>query len=293
MSSCRWYLRVNSSATQAGSAPMPSPPRGPVPTSTRRRTRSGRARATSWATRPPIECPTTSIVVSPSASMKVIASRAIASMVPGTVPLEEATPALLNKMTSRSAAKASLRAGSWSSRVPMKCWKNTSGGRSGTPRRRYAKRIPPASTCWVRAASWVNLVMTPASPPGRLDGIRNVTALLPVRHVQSRCGYPAAALRRKIATRHDSDGISEMNARPTIVLIHGAWADGSCWSGVIERLQAEGYHVTAPQFPLTALADDVARLRQVLDLQDGPVIVAGHSYGGQVMTALGADAPNV
>ena len=78
-----------------------------------------------------------------------------------------------------------------------------------------------------------------------------------------------------------------------IVLIHGAWAEGSCWSGVIERLQADGYHVTAPQFPLTALADDVARLRQVLDLQDGPAILAGHSYGGQVMTALGADAPNV
>src|SRR5690349_12229824 len=85
----------------------------------------------------------------------------------------------------------------------------------------------------------------------------------------------------------------EMNARPNIVLIHGAWAEGSCWSGVIERLQADGYHVTAPQFPLTALADDVARLRQVLDLQDGPTIVAGHSYGGQVLTALGADAPNV
>ena len=84
-----------------------------------------------------------------------------------------------------------------------------------------------------------------------------------------------------------------MNARPNIVLIHGAWAEGSCWSGVIERLQADGYHVTAPQFPLTALADDVARLRQVLDLQDGPTIVAGHSYGGQVMTALGADAPKV
>jgi len=78
-----------------------------------------------------------------------------------------------------------------------------------------------------------------------------------------------------------------------IVLVHGAWADGSCWSGVIERLQADGYHVTAPQFPLTALADDVARLRHVLDLQDGPAIVAGHSYGGQVITALGADAPNV
>jgi pimeloyl-ACP methyl ester carboxylesterase len=84
-----------------------------------------------------------------------------------------------------------------------------------------------------------------------------------------------------------------MNARPNIVLIHGAWADGSSWSAVIERLQADGYHVTAPQFPLTALADDVARLRQVLALQDGPTIVAGHSYGGQVITALGADAPNV
>jgi pimeloyl-ACP methyl ester carboxylesterase len=78
-----------------------------------------------------------------------------------------------------------------------------------------------------------------------------------------------------------------------IVLVHGAWADGSSWSGVIKRLQADGYHVTAPQFPLTGLADDVARLRQVLDLQDGPAVIAGHSYGGQVMTALGADAPNV
>jgi pimeloyl-ACP methyl ester carboxylesterase len=84
-----------------------------------------------------------------------------------------------------------------------------------------------------------------------------------------------------------------MNARPNIVLVHGAWADGSSWSGVIERLQAAGYHVTAPQFPMTSLAADVARLRQVLDFQDGPVIVAGHSYGGQIITALGADAPNV
>ena len=84
-----------------------------------------------------------------------------------------------------------------------------------------------------------------------------------------------------------------MNTRPNIVLVHGAWADGSSWSAVIERLQANGYQVSAPQFPMTALADDVARLRQVLDLQDGPTIVAGHSYGGQIMTALGTDAPNV
>jgi pimeloyl-ACP methyl ester carboxylesterase len=84
-----------------------------------------------------------------------------------------------------------------------------------------------------------------------------------------------------------------MNGRPNIVLVHGAWADGSCWSGVIEGLQAEGFQVRAPQFPLTSLADDVARLRQVLEFQNGPTIVVGHSYGGQVITALGSDAPNV
>jgi pimeloyl-ACP methyl ester carboxylesterase len=84
-----------------------------------------------------------------------------------------------------------------------------------------------------------------------------------------------------------------MNGRPNIVLVHGAWADGSSWSGVIERLQADGFQVRAPQFPLSSLADDVARLRQVLEFQDGATIVVGHSYGGQIITALGTDAPNV
>jgi pimeloyl-ACP methyl ester carboxylesterase len=84
-----------------------------------------------------------------------------------------------------------------------------------------------------------------------------------------------------------------MTARPNIVLVHGAWADGSSWSAVIQRLQADGHTVTAPQFPMTTLADDVARLRQVLARQHGPTIVAGHSYGGQIITALGPDAPNV
>ena len=84
-----------------------------------------------------------------------------------------------------------------------------------------------------------------------------------------------------------------MSKKPNVVLVHGAWADGSCWSAVIEALQADGYAVTAPQFPETSLAADVARLRQVLRRQDGPTVVAGHSYGGQIMTALGTDAPNV
>ena len=84
-----------------------------------------------------------------------------------------------------------------------------------------------------------------------------------------------------------------MTEQPNVVLIHGAFADGSCWSAVIEDLQAKGYDVTAPQFPQTSLVDDLARLRQVLAWVSGPTIVVGHSYGGQIMTALGADAPDV
>ena len=84
-----------------------------------------------------------------------------------------------------------------------------------------------------------------------------------------------------------------MAASPNIVLVHGAWADGSCWSNVIERLQADGYKVTAPQLPENSLADDVARVRLVLSRQSGPTLLVAHSYGGQVITALGTDAPNV
>jgi pimeloyl-ACP methyl ester carboxylesterase len=84
-----------------------------------------------------------------------------------------------------------------------------------------------------------------------------------------------------------------MSGLPNVVLVHGAWADGSSWSAVIERLQAEGYNVTAPQFPMNSLANNVDRLRLVLGRQKGPTIVAGHSYGGQIMTALGTEAPNV
>jgi pimeloyl-ACP methyl ester carboxylesterase len=84
-----------------------------------------------------------------------------------------------------------------------------------------------------------------------------------------------------------------MSELPNIVLVHGAWANGSSWSAVIEHVQADGYSVVAPGFPMTRLADDVGRLRQVLARQHGPTIVAGHSYGGQIITALGTDAPNV
>src|ERR687895_2801599 len=89
------------------------------------------------------------------------------------------------------------------------------------------------------------------------------------------------------------EGNNQDGSLPNIVLVHGAWADGSSWSGVIQRLQKDGYNVTAPQFPLTSTADDVARLRQVLAVQEGPTIVAGHSYGGPIITTPGTDAPHL
>jgi pimeloyl-ACP methyl ester carboxylesterase len=82
-------------------------------------------------------------------------------------------------------------------------------------------------------------------------------------------------------------------AARNVVLVHGAWADGSSWSEVIERLQKDGFKVTAVQTPMDSLQDDIARVRRVLSMQDGPTIVAGHSFGGAVITGLGSDAPNV
>jgi hypothetical protein len=70
-----------------------------------------------------------------------------------------------------------------------------------------------------------------------------------------------------------------MQSLPNVVLVHGAWADGSCWSGVIQQLQREGYSVIAPQFPLTTLDANVARLRQVLAEQPGPTLVYGRRAG--------------
>ena len=74
-----------------------------------------------------------------------------------------------------------------------------------------------------------------------------------------------------------------------IVLVHGAWADGSCWSDVIPLLQSQGYNVTAVQNPLTSLADDVAATKRVLAMQDGPTVLVGHSYAGMVITEAGMD----
>jgi pimeloyl-ACP methyl ester carboxylesterase len=74
-----------------------------------------------------------------------------------------------------------------------------------------------------------------------------------------------------------------------VVLVHGAWADGSSWSEVIPRLQAAGLHVTAVQNPLTSLAESVAATRRALALQDGPTVLVAHSWGGTVISETGMD----
>ena len=92
-------------------------------------------------------------------------------------------------------------------------------------------------------------------------------------------------------------GISEATAQmapkksgvKNVVLVHGAWADGSCWTEVIPLLQAQGFNVTAVQNPLTSLADDVAATKRVLAMQDGPTVLVGHSYAGMVITEAGVD----
>jgi pimeloyl-ACP methyl ester carboxylesterase len=74
-----------------------------------------------------------------------------------------------------------------------------------------------------------------------------------------------------------------------VLLVHGAWADGSSWNKVIANLRADGYNVTAVQLPLTSLADDVAVVQRALAREDGKTLLVGHSYGGVVITEAGVD----
>lgn len=75
----------------------------------------------------------------------------------------------------------------------------------------------------------------------------------------------------------------------TIVVVHGAWADGSSWEPVIRGLQKQGFHVTAAPIPLTSLSDDAAALKRTIARTQGPVIVAGHAYAGAVIATANDD----
>jgi pimeloyl-ACP methyl ester carboxylesterase len=78
-----------------------------------------------------------------------------------------------------------------------------------------------------------------------------------------------------------------MNAKANVVLVHGGFVDGSGWQAVYELLTADGYRVSVVQNPTLSLEGDVAATRQVIDAQDGPVVLVGHSYGGAVITEAG------
>jgi len=95
----------------------------------------------------------------------------------------------------------------------------------------------------------------------------------------------ATALHGLEASAQDALPIEAHN----VVLVHGAWADGSSWAEVISRLQAAGLHVTAVQYPLTSLADAVAATNRVIALQDGPTVLVAHSWGGTVISEAGID----
>ncbi|MCX6047258.1 MAG: alpha/beta hydrolase [Chloroflexi bacterium] len=96
-------------------------------------------------------------------------------------------------------------------------------------------------------------------------------------------------------TADDTQDVTAARLRPTIILVHGAWADGTGWQHVIPLLEDDGYTVIAVQNPLSSLATDVATTKRVIDAETakGPVIVVGHSYGGAVITGAAAGNPNV
>src|ERR1700722_17112644 len=82
---------------------------------------------------------------------------------------------------------------------------------------------------------------------------------------------------------------SAQSEKPTIIFVHGIWADGSCWNMEIAALQAEGYNVLSAQNPLTSLDADVATVKTLIDKTPGKIILVGHSWGGFVITQAGND----
>jgi pimeloyl-ACP methyl ester carboxylesterase len=83
------------------------------------------------------------------------------------------------------------------------------------------------------------------------------------------------------------------SSKPSIVLVHGAWADGTTWEKVIPPLAKQGFNVTAVQLPLRSLTEDIATAKRALEMQKGEVILVGHSYGGAIISAAAANNPNV
>jgi pimeloyl-ACP methyl ester carboxylesterase len=103
----------------------------------------------------------------------------------------------------------------------------------------------------------------------------------------------ALALLAVVSSAQSADAAKEPTPKPTIVLVHGAWADSTGWSGVIKRLDKDGYDVLAPATPLRSLSGDAAYVASFLAQTPGPIVLVGHSYGGAVITNAAAGHDNV
>jgi pimeloyl-ACP methyl ester carboxylesterase len=103
----------------------------------------------------------------------------------------------------------------------------------------------------------------------------------------------ALALLAVVSSAQSADAAKEPTTKPTIVLVHGAWADSTGWSGVIKRLDKDGYDVLAPATPLRSLSGDAAYVASFLAQTPGPIVLVGHSYGGAVITNAAAGHDNV
>jgi pimeloyl-ACP methyl ester carboxylesterase len=103
----------------------------------------------------------------------------------------------------------------------------------------------------------------------------------------------AAVLSTGAAARGSATAGRSEQTKPTIVLVHGAWADSSSWDHVVRRLQTRGYTVAVPPNPLRSLSSDSAYIAGFLNTISGPVVLAGHSYGGAVITNAATSTPNV
>jgi pimeloyl-ACP methyl ester carboxylesterase len=123
-----------------------------------------------------------------------------------------------------------------------------------------------------------------------------MTTILPARHLRRGAliaavvGLLAGAL---AASNSSAARAHQAGVKPTIVLVHGAFADASSWTGVITRLQRDGYNVIAPSNPLRSLSGDSSYIAGVLAQTPGPIVLVGHSYGGAVITNAAAGNPNV
>jgi pimeloyl-ACP methyl ester carboxylesterase len=126
------------------------------------------------------------------------------------------------------------------------------------------------------------------SEPSVTQCTQESRAWIYVRQIGLACALLAAVLyfssgNRAAAQSNESHGVRN------VILVHGAWADGSSWSKVVPLLEAKGLKVTAVQLPLTSLTEDVATVKRAAALQDGPYLLVGHSYGGSVITEAGND----